>query len=240
MRTSIAWTGALALSLVAAAHGQSVLFDFNSTPYFTPLPLDVTAGGITAHLAGTGQGFSIQQAGAFGFTPAGFSGNCIMPNSVYAADLVIGFSTVLAECSIMFSTQELECDTAATMKATAYLNGSLVGSSTAQAAPPGTWPTGTLAVSAAQGFNSVVVHYQSAPPGCSDYGVIFMADNLIVTPKGAAPCVGDLDANGHVDGADLGALLAEWGGGGAADLDGDGVVGGADLGLVLGHWGACP
>lgn len=212
MRTSIAWTGALALSLVAAAHGQSVLFDFNSTPYFTPLPLDVTAGGITAHLAGTGQGFSIQQAGAFGFTPAGFSGNCIMPNSVYAADLVIGFSTVLAECSIMFSTQELECDTAATMKATVYLNGSLVGSSTAQA----------------------------APPGCSDYGVIFMADNLIVTPKGAAPCVGDLDANGHVDGADLGALLAEWGGGGAADLDGDGVVGGADLGLVLGHWGACP
>lgn len=46
----------------------------------------------------------------------------------------------------------------------------------------------------------------------------------------------DLDGDGDVDGADLGALLASWGGSGPADLSGDGVVDGADVGLLLGAW----
>lgn len=54
------------------------------------------------------------------------------------------------------------------------------------------------------------------------------------------PCVGDLNGDGQVDGADLGVLLGAWGGGGMSDLDGDGAVGGADLGLLLGAWGTCP
>ncbi|HMN96444.1 MAG TPA: hypothetical protein PKC43_09045 [Phycisphaerales bacterium] len=52
-------------------------------------------------------------------------------------------------------------------------------------------------------------------------------------------CVGDLDDNGVVDGADLGRLLALWGGPGVGDLNGDGVVDGADLGILLGAWGPC-
>jgi len=49
--------------------------------------------------------------------------------------------------------------------------------------------------------------------------------------------VGDIDGNGIVDGADLGALLGAWGTSDpAADLDGDGTVGGGDLGLLLGNW----
>jgi len=61
---------------------------------------------------------------------------------------------------------------------------------------------------------------------------------------GAPTCVtglcGDIDANGFVDGADLGALLAAWGSGTAsADLDGDGSVTGGDLGILLGNWGPC-
>jgi hypothetical protein len=40
----------------------------------------------------------------------------------------------------------------------------------------------TLRCSFAQGFDSVVVHYYLPPPTCQDYGTIFLADNMIVTP----------------------------------------------------------
>lgn len=46
----------------------------------------------------------------------------------------------------------------------------------------------------------------------------------------------DLNNDGHVDGADLGILLGQWGGPGSADFNGDGVVNGADLGVMLGAW----
>ena len=52
------------------------------------------------------------------------------------------------------------------------------------------------------------------------------------------PCVADLNFNGVVDGADLGLLLAAWGGP-DGDLNGDGVTDGADLGLLLAAWGPC-
>lgn len=58
-------------------------------------------------------------------------------------------------------------------------------------------------------------------------------------------CLGDLDASGEVDGADLALLLGDWGqcddpGDCPADLDDSGVVDGADLALLLGAWGPCP
>lgn len=57
---------------------------------------------------------------------------------------------------------------------------------------------------------------------------------------GASSCLGDLDGDGQVDGADLGLLLGAWGSTDpVADLDGEGVVDGADLGILLGAWGAC-
>jgi len=52
-------------------------------------------------------------------------------------------------------------------------------------------------------------------------------------------CIGDLDLDGQVDGADLGALLNQWGLSGLGDLDGDGMVDGADLGILLNNWGPC-
>jgi len=54
------------------------------------------------------------------------------------------------------------------------------------------------------------------------------------------PCLGDLDGNRVVNGADLGSLLAGWGTGGNSDLDGNGTTNGADLGTLLSAWGACP
>ncbi len=55
-------------------------------------------------------------------------------------------------------------------------------------------------------------------------------------------CPGDIYRNGRVDGADLGALLSEWGPVTPltnSDLDGNGEVNGADLGILLSHWGPC-
>ncbi len=56
----------------------------------------------------------------------------------------------------------------------------------------------------------------------------------------AIPCPWDINGSGSVDGADLGALLGNWGGAGTGDFDGNGIVNGADLGQLLGHWGNCP
>lgn len=52
-------------------------------------------------------------------------------------------------------------------------------------------------------------------------------------------CPADLNGSGTVDGADLGLLLANWGGTGTGDLDASGTVDGADLGALLAAWGAC-
>jgi hypothetical protein len=53
-------------------------------------------------------------------------------------------------------------------------------------------------------------------------------------------CPGDMNYDGLIDGADLGALLGEWGSSDThADLNHDGNVDGADLGMLLGQWGAC-
>lgn len=62
---------------------------------------------------------------------------------------------------------------------------------------------------------------------------------------GVCPCEGDVNANGVVDGEDLGDLLAVWGECSdclncAGDLSGDCHVDGNDLGILLAQWGACP
>ena len=53
-------------------------------------------------------------------------------------------------------------------------------------------------------------------------------------------CVGDIDGNGAIDGADLATILGHWNTDFEdADLDGSGTVDGADLTIVLGSWGDC-
>ena len=53
-------------------------------------------------------------------------------------------------------------------------------------------------------------------------------------------CVGDLNGDLFVDGADLGLLIGGWGTSGIGDLNDDGSIDGADLGLMIGAWGSCP
>jgi len=166
--------------LAAAACAQTVLFDFDTAPVHTSLPLNLTVGGLTAQFSATGQGFSIQPANTLGFTPAGFSGNCIYPNSIYAADLLVSFSQTITNFSILYAPEEYACDSSATMRVTAYMNTILIGSATTNA-QPGTWPSETLAFGSPLGFNRVVVHYDAAPVTGGDYGPVFMADNMQVT-----------------------------------------------------------
>jgi hypothetical protein len=67
-----------------------------------------------------------------------------------------------------------------------------------------------------------------------------------VLPTQFAPslpdCKEDVNGDDMVDGADLGALLADWEttSYSDSDLNQDGVVNGADLGVLLSMWGACP
>lgn len=166
---------------ITPVRGQAVLFDFDNAPIHTSLPISLTAGGITAHFSATGQGYSIQEANVLGFTPQGFSGYVVYPNSVFLSDLLIRFDQTLSDFSIMYAAQELACDDAETMRVTAYKNGSYVGTNTRVATYPGTWPSDTLSCSFAQGFDSVVIHYANHPPTCQDYGVIYMCDNMYVT-----------------------------------------------------------
>lgn len=171
------------IARVSPVLSQAVLFDFDNAPLYTSLPIYQTSGGITARLSATGQGYSIQNAGVLGFTPPGFAGRIIYPNSIFIADLLVHFNQTITDFSIMYACQELGCDDAARMRVTAFLNGSYVGTNTRTATFPGTWPVDTLRCTFPQGFDSVVVHYDAPPPTCQDYGTIFIADNMRVTPS---------------------------------------------------------
>ncbi|HTL56650.1 MAG TPA: hypothetical protein VL361_13280 [Candidatus Limnocylindrales bacterium] len=171
---------ALAAFLTLQAQAQNLLFDFENAPAHTSLPITVSTGGLIAQLSATDQGFSIQLANTMGFTPIGFAGNCIYPNSVFAADLLVSFSMSLTDFSILYAPQELACDSSATMRVTAYLDSVLIGTAITNA-QAGTWPSEILQFSSAQTFNRVVVHYDKAPVTGGDWGPIFMADNMKAT-----------------------------------------------------------
>ncbi|MBL8877501.1 MAG: hypothetical protein JNG88_00150 [Phycisphaerales bacterium] len=180
----------------------TVAFNFDNAPVHTSLPVDVTVAGLMAHLTATGSGFSIQPANTMGFTPAGFDGLCIYPNSVFPADLLISYSRPLTYFSILYSPQELGCDDSARMRVTAYRAGQQVATATTSAPQPGTWPTGNLELTSATPFDSVTVHYDSRPPTCQDWGPIFLADNMVVT-QAAMQLLGDLDCDGLINNFDI-------------------------------------
>lgn len=83
---------------------------------------------------------------------------------------------------------------------------------------------------------SEVEYWISAADWCNN---VATGTSKFFTEGGTPPIVGDLNDDGIVDGADLGALLGEWGQTDSpADLNDDGIVDGADLGILLGNWTA--
>ena len=77
-------------------------------------------------------------------------------------------------------------------------------------------------------------------PRSLDFAGIPGAQFVIVVESES--CEGDFNADGQVNGADFGSLLASWGPcrDCEPDLNGDGSVNGADVGLLLAVWGGCP
>ena len=165
------------------AHAQSVLFDFDLASVHSALPLDQTIGSITAHFSAPAGGFSIQPVGTLGIAPAGMSGNYIYPDSVFEADLLVGFSAPMVDFSIVIAPYELACDSSATLRVTGYVGAVAVGTNTVSASTPGTWPASSLTLSVPGGFDNVVVHYDAVPPVGCDYAPVFFADNMQVTPQ---------------------------------------------------------
>jgi hypothetical protein len=178
-------TGGLALGAsLVATHlfaQSSVLFDFDSAPLGGGLPLTVAVGDLTATLTATGEGFYVARANTLGFTPVGFSGSCIYPKGVFASDLLISYSRNVTDFSILYAPEEYACDSSATMRVTAYLDATQVGTGTTNA-QAGTWPSETLAIRPGTPFNKVLVHYDKPPATGGDWGPVFMVDNMRVTP----------------------------------------------------------
>lgn len=183
MRAILTMLATVLVFSVNEAAAQSVLFDFDNAPLHSPLPIDLTVGGLTAHFSASPSyyNYSVQTADVLGFTPVGFAGYCIYPNTIYACDLLISFNQTLTAASILYAPEEYATDSSCTMRITAYLGTTFVGTNTYTIPEPGTWPTGTLSFSSSQAFNNVVIHYDRAPITGGDYGPIFMADNLMVT-----------------------------------------------------------
>ena len=181
---STALVAALGLCASGPARAQSVPFNFDNAPPYTPLPVNVTVAGITATLSGTGQSYSIQNVGATPVHPVGFSGNFLYPSGVFAADLLIGYSKVMTSFSIQYALNELGCDDSATVRVTAFMGTTLVGTNTATIANPNgmSYPVGPLACSFPAGFDNVVVHWDKKGPTCQDYGPNMFFDNMVVTP----------------------------------------------------------
>lgn len=175
----------------------SVLFDFDTAPLHSSFPINLTGGGITAHFdhSPAYYNYSIQQANVLGFTPAGFAGYCVYPNQVFACDLLISFDKPLTDISIMYAPEEYATDSSCTMRITAYMGATFVGTNTYTNPNAGTWPTGILSLSSAQPFDNVVIHYDAPPVTGGDYGPIFMADNLTVIPVAASPTPTDTPTN---------------------------------------------
>lgn len=168
---------------------QDVTFDFDNAPLHAPLPLDLTAGGITGHFSSGSPvyNYSIQSADVLGFTPQGFSGLCIFPSTVFQSDLLVSFNTQLTSASILYAPEEYATDSSCTMRMTAYLGMTYVGTNTYQNPNPGTWPSAILSFSSTSPFDNIVIHYDAPPPTGGDYGPIFMVDNLVITPGGGTP-----------------------------------------------------
>jgi hypothetical protein len=82
---------------------------------------------------------------------------------------------------------------------------------------------------------------QSGSTGCVD--IVGRVDIGAVEGNGPprpTPRIGDLNADGVVDGADLAIVLSNWGVSICdADLNASGLVDGLDLGALLGSWGLC-
>ena len=112
--------------------------------------------------------------------------------------------------------------------------------------PSGLWNDGLIHVAA-----TYIIEWSADcnNDGIVDYGQILQGQLADTNANGVpdsceSPTCADADLfpTGTVNGADLGAMLSQWGeapAGTASDLNRDGAVDGTDLGILLSFWGPC-
>ena len=92
-------------------------------------------------------------------------------------------------------------------------------------------------------FSSPTTLYDGTPTGLvdRDNAASINITRFTFTNFRCDLCPGDVNGDSMRDGADLAALLGNWGTTApATDLNGDGTTNAADLAVLLGAWGACP
>lgn len=87
--------------------------------------------------------------------------------------------------------------------------------------------------------NDELVTVRDGVPGGFLHGDGSTVTLIRFTNQPFVPCLGDLNLDGTIDGADLAVVLTGWRQPGLSDLDGDGTTGPLDLGLVLSAWAGC-
>ncbi len=132
---------------------------------------------------GFGQGYSVQNAGTTLWTLSLFSGNYLMPNSVYKSFMDIKFSQQITSVTLDFATADFQqVEIPSPLQVTAYENSTgtpPIGSATAQGTyASDTMPMGMLSFnSGGTPFNLVELGLPPYPNGASD----FLVDNIAVT-----------------------------------------------------------
>jgi hypothetical protein len=178
--------GALGLWLAYSAPAQSVEFGLDTgtppTHIYQNLPLDQTAGGVTAHFSAVSGSFSVQTDSTTGFKLSQFSGHYLYPNVLRGSVLRIQFSVALTEISLTFATTDYpdsEGTTPLVLSAYASSAATVALGSTTNRAAFGTdsYPMGSLTFSSeASPFDRVELRI---PVGGD---ATFLVDNIVVTP----------------------------------------------------------
>ena len=231
-----------AAGLCGPTRAQSVLFDFDTAPAHSPLPIDLTVGGITAHFVRHRTGV-LDPAGRHpGLHARRFRRQLHLPQQRVRGRPPDRLLETVTDFSILYAPRGTGLRFVGDEAGNRLHERVVRGNETMIADPPGTWPTATLGFSSISGFNNVVVHYDQRPPTGGDWGPIFMADNMNVTSAPFVPPPGDYDANGIVEPADYvvwqNAFGTNMSPGTGADGNGNGVVDAADYTVWRDHLGA--
>jgi hypothetical protein len=160
------------VSLVSAAPTASAqTFNFETTPFGTPVPLSITNGGVAAAFA-SAAGFSVQPT-FFG----GLTGRVLRDDDAATGPLTITFSTLLSSVSLNFGLNIVPA--AGNFTLVARNGATLVGTVTVAGAPPPgfLFPEGVVSFTGAT-FDTIVL---------SSTARDFAVDNIVVQPSTAIP-----------------------------------------------------
>jgi hypothetical protein len=192
---SFTGTGDRALIANFTVDAASMTFDFDTgSPLLSggePLPLDQTAGGLTAHFSSTnGPTFEIQNDFATGWLLPLLSGNYLAPVATVAASaLDIQFSRPVTNITLTFATldfQDLVTPSAIELAAYESSTATLpLGIATAQGTyrPGDSMPVGVITFGSATPFEMVKLRI----PGVAQSPNGFIVDNVVVQALAASP-----------------------------------------------------